>query len=385
MAVVPSEPGNTAERLRDGGVEVILRPMHRLRATLRPSPHLALARHGIGEITALRRIVREQQAAVVQSHGDLNPHAGIAGHLEGAAVHWQILDSRTPVALRYVTMPLACRLADSFAAIGYELARSHPGVLDFGERYVTIYTAVDPARFARSAELRVAARAELRVPEGAFCVGAIGNRNPQKGHEWLVRAAGSVRTRHPQIAVRVLGAASPGHEHYEQRLREEAAALGLREQDGSFAIVDPGARVPDLIGALDALCMSSVPNSEGIPTVILEAMTAGIPVVATDVGAVSEVVMDGVTGRVVPARDGRALSDARARLADDAALRARLVAAGRERVHTHFSLERLVDLYAHSYNLAMAHRATRRRRAALSAYGPSPEPGPPDAPETGHG
>ena len=369
VPVLPDEPGNAAERLADGGIDVLRLEMRRARATRSPGPHVALARHVAGDIAALRRLVRQQRAAVVQNHGDLNPQAGIAGHLEGAAVHWQLLDSRTPAALRRVTMPLVTRLADSMSVVGLDLARSHPGVLDLGERCTIIYAPADPDVFADALACRGDARAELGVPDGAVCIGAIGNRNPQKGHQWLVRAAARARQHDPRIVVRILGAASPGHDDYERGLRDEAAAGGLSEADGSFRIVDPGARVPELIGAFDVLCMSSVPYSEGIPTVILEAMIVGLPVLATDVGAVAEVVVDGATGRVVPANDAEALAAALRELAGDEGLRARLGAAGQVRVRESFGVERLVDLYAAGYEHAVRHRATRRRRAALDAFG----------------
>lgn len=369
VPVLPDEPGNAHERLRDGGVPAIPTAMHRARATKRPGPHLALMRHAYGEMSTFRRMLREQRCAVVQNHGDLNPHAGIAGHLEGAAVHWQILDSRTPPKLREYTMPVVTRLADSISVVGRELALANPGVVELGERCTIVYGPLDHSQFLRAHERRDAARAELGVPPGAFCVGAIGNRNPQKGHEWLIRAAAVAREQREDLVVRILGAASPGHEDYDRGLRAEAAALGLSPQDGTFTIVDPRRRVPELIGAFDAFCMTSVPNSEGLPTVILEAMAAGLPVIATRVGAVEEVVEDGVTGRVVPPNDVGPMAERLLELAADPELRARWGAAGRVRGQRLYGLERLVDLYVEGYEQAVAHRARRRRRAALEAFG----------------
>lgn len=366
LAVLPDDPGNAAARLRASGVvEVHTLPMRRLRNTRSPGPHLALARHGPADIRRLRELVRSSGASVVQNHGDLNPHGGIAGHLEGAAVHWQLLDTRTPAPVRRATMRLVTRLADSISTVGRELARMHPGAEAFGERCVTVYPPFDRRRFAGAGAFREAARAELDVPDGALCIGAIGNRNPQKGHDSLVRAAARVRERHPEVVVRVLGAPSPGHEDYERSLHETAGRTGLREADGAFGVLDPGDRVPELIGALDVLCMPSVPNSEGMPTVIFEAMAAGVPVVATDVGAVGEIFGQTAAGMLVPPSDDDALAQALERLAADPKLRGTAGAAGRERAAA-FSLEALVGLYARSYELAVANRAARRRNGALN-------------------
>jgi len=361
-AVFPDEPGNAAARLEGAGLSVHRLPMRRLRNTRAPGPHLALARHAAGDVRRLRRLVRRTGAGLVMNHGDLNPQAGIAGHLEGAAVNWQLLDTRTPVAVRRVTMQLVRRLADSVATVGHELARVHPGARELGERCVTIFPPVVQERFEGATARRAEARRELDVPEDAFVVGAIGNRNPQKGHDHLIRATAALSRRHPGTALRILGALSPGHDEYERGLHAAAAEGGLA--GGAFAAVDPGTRVPELIGAFDVLCMPSVPNSEGIPTVILEAMAAGIPVVATDVGAVREVVESCVSGLVVAPSDDDALAAALARLAGDPELRARLGAAGRERARA-FSLESLADAYARAYELAIEHRRGRRRHAAL--------------------
>lgn len=370
IVVLPPEGQAVIDRLRGSGVEVIAQPMHRLRATSSPRPHLALARHTGPETAALRRLVRETDAVVVQNHGDLNPQGGIAGHLEHAAVHWHLLDTRTPPALRRVTMPLVTRISDSISTIGQRLADEHPGVTDLGERCFVQYPPVDVAAFAGAAERRAAARAELGVPEGAACVGAIGNRNPQKGHQWLVRAAERVRAARPDTVVRILGAVSQDHPGYERELWDEARAAGLDEV--AFSMADPGRRVPDLIAAFDVLCMPSVPNSEGMPTVILEAMAAGVPVVATDVGAVSEAVLHGRTGLVVGPLDAQALASAILELLGDDDRRAAMAAAGRERVAAEFSLAGLADRFDAAYRVALEYRATRRRGLrTASGRGPS--------------
>ena len=364
VAVLPDEPGNAAGRLEAAGVAVHRLPMRRLRNTPSPGPHLALARHSPGDVQRLRRLVRELGAVVVQNHGDLNPQAGIAGHLEGAAVHWHLLDTRTPAPVRRVTMKLVTRLADSISTVGEELARVHPGAQSLGERCITVYPPHDNARFARAGERRAAARRELGIAGDAICIGAIGNRNPQKGHDSLVRAVARLRAERPQLVVRVLGAPSPGHDDYERELQDAGRALG-----DAFGTADPGDRVPDLIGALDVMCMPSVPNSEGMPTVIFEAMAAGIPVVATDVGAVPEIFGASGAGLLVPPADQTALVDALARVTADPARRAEMGEAGRARA-AEFSLDRLVALYVRGYELAVEHRRGRRRRAAVTRSAP---------------
>ena len=98
--------------------------------------------------------------------------------------------------------------------------------------------------------------------------------------------------------------------------------------------------VPALLPAFDLYIQPSL--HEGMPNTILEAMAAGLPVVATAVGGTPEVVVDGVTGLLVPPRDSNALVEAMAMLLSDQNLRYRMGRAGQERVKGQFSLERMV-------------------------------------------
>jgi glycosyltransferase involved in cell wall biosynthesis len=128
-------------------------------------------------------------------------------------------------------------------------------------------------------------------------------------------------------------------------LEATAARFGLSEH-----VTFAGTR--DDVDALlaNASCFVLSTTSEGLPISILEAMAAGLPVVASGVGGVPELVEDGVTGLIVPARHPAALAEALRRLLTDGELRARLGAAGRRRAEESFSLEAFrqahLDLYA---------------------------------------
>lgn len=353
LAVTPAG-APAAERLRAGGVEVAEIGLHRLRATPDPRVQARFLARIAPEVRTLRELIGAHGIDVVQPHGDTNPHAALAGHREGRAVAWQLYDTRTPPPLRRLTMPLVTRVADVITTWGRALGEAHPGATSLGERWIPVFPPVDGSVFAPDAARRAAARAELGIADDAFAVGAIGMLNPSKGFEHFVRAVALAREREPSVVGRILGPPSPAHAGYEADVRAAAAPLG-----DALGIRDAGDRVPELLPAFDALALTSVPRSEGMPTVILEAMACGLPVVATDVGAVVELVDEGRTGFVVAPDDPEAIAAGLTRLAADAGLRARLGDAARTRFATEFSLDVLADTYVRAYELALAHRAGR--------------------------
>jgi glycosyltransferase involved in cell wall biosynthesis len=115
--------------------------------------------------------------------------------------------------------------------------------------------------------------------------------------------------------------------------------------------------VPAVLSLLDVFVLPSL--GEGMCNTVLEAMAAGLPVVATRVGGNPELVQAGTTGQLIPARDAAALAAAIARYIDAPALRREHGAAGRTRVHQEFTLEAMVDGYVQLYT-----REVERKRCA---------------------
>ncbi|MGH7585899.1 MAG: glycosyltransferase family 4 protein, partial [Gemmatimonadales bacterium] len=116
--------------------------------------------------------------------------------------------------------------------------------------------------------------------------------------------------------------------------------------------------VPDLLAAADLYAMPSL--SEGMPLALLEAMHAGLAIVASEVGGVPEAVRDGREGLLVPPADARRLADALARVLGDDALRLRLGQAAQERAGAHYSADAMTAAYEQLYHHSLA-RSGRRR------------------------
>lgn len=354
LVLLPDEPGNAAGRLRRAGVEVVAMPLHRLRATANLRTHVGLVAGWRREVGAVRQLIRDRGIDLVQVHGPTNPHGAVAAHREGIPVVWQLLDLRAPMPLRRLAMPMVLRLADAVTAYGTALAAAHPGTPRLADRLVPVVPPVDPNAF--DSQDRQEARARLGIPAEACTVGTVGIRTPEKAHLDLVKAGAAVRATDRSVVLRVIGGPSPVHTDYEHLVRREANELGL-EMPAAFDFVDPDGRVPELLPALDVFALPS--RAEGMPTAILEAMVCGLPVVATRVGSVPELVEDGVTGILVPAGDPDALARAVRRLVADPELRAAMGAAGRRTALDRFGLDRVTDAHLRAFEIARAHRANR--------------------------
>lgn len=205
-----------------------------------------------------------------------------------------------------------------------------------------VYYGIDPEPFARAAamdaEERAALRAELGFAPQHVVFVCVARFAPQKAHDVLLAAFERARERAPDARLLLVG----GDPFGDGRERTEALARSLGLSEGG-RVVFAGIRrdVPRLCGAADVFVMSSL--WEGLGLVFLEAMAARLPVLATDVSAVPEVVRDGETGRLVPARDAHALAAGMVELAGDPELRARLGRRGAEVVEETFGLDRMVD------------------------------------------
>ncbi|MCD4738727.1 MAG: glycosyltransferase [Anaerolineae bacterium] len=184
------------------------------------------------------------------------------------------------------------------------------------------------------------ARVDLGLPLDSTLVGTVARLDPVKRLDVLLQATALMDDVHTVIV-----GAGPERESLEA-LSER---LGLADR---VHFVGQQSNVPEWLAALDIFALTS--DWEGMSNAILEAMAAGLPIVATAVGGTPEVVVDGVTGLLVPPRDPDALTQAITRLLRDPDLRRKMGRAGRERVQQHFSVERMVQQTQSLYEQLLA-------------------------------
>jgi glycosyltransferase involved in cell wall biosynthesis len=260
-------------------------------------------------------------------------------------------------------MPLVTRFADTVMSTGINVAQVHPGTFGMKDRLVTFFPPVDTKNFRPNPTRRSHARSELGVPENAILIGTVGNINPQKGHEYLIRAGSIIHSQVRDLFIRILGVYTPTQASYDAKLRKQTQDLGLANKEW-LQFVDPGDRVADLLPAFDIFLMTSVPHSEGIPTVILEAMACGLPVVSTDIGGVCEVVEDGVTGLVVPPLNPIAIANATLHLLQNPELLQRMGKKARQRAVEYYDIEACANTHVRAFEAALAHHRSKRSRVS---------------------
>jgi glycosyltransferase involved in cell wall biosynthesis len=191
--------------------------------------------------------------------------------------------------------------------------------------------------------------AERPADHASFCVVSVGALRWVKGYEYALMAISQLAREGIQVTVHILGGdPSPDLAEPSERTRilHTAHDLGLEGRIQLHGHVSPR-EVCSHLQRADALLHMSV--SEGLPTVVVEAMASGVPPVATDVGGTREAIRDGVDGFLVPVRDPASAARALRALWRDPDLRGRMGRAGRARVEATFTIERQTDEWLELY------------------------------------
>ncbi len=232
------------------------------------------------------------------------------------------------------------------------------------DRCLTVHNGVTPA-----ARPRAGSRPPARPGHRLLFVSRV---SPEKGLHVLLDAMGPILERHPDVTLDIAGTEHSIPPEYIVDLDPDPLVRALRRFYGGTAYADelrrrlppatagrvrflgfvPPGHLSRLYRQSDVLVHPSLVEAFGLPPA--EAMAAGIPVVASRVGGIPEIVEDGVSGLLVPPGDPRALAGAVGRLLDDDALSARLAAAGRRRVERHFGWDRAADTLWAAYERLLA-------------------------------
>ena len=314
----------------------------------------------VAQVHRLRTLLRERRPHVL--HTSLF-HANLVGRTAAAGLPVAVLNSlvnTTYSSVRFADPNLSRwrlraaqvvdavsgrLLADHFHAVSHTVAAAARDHLRIPPRSVTVIErGRDPERLgAPSEERRCAARRELGLGPDQQVVVTVGSHEYQKGQEHLVRAVARLAAERPGIALLVAGRRGAVSE----RLAALVEGLGLA---GGVRLLGHRADVPEVLAAGDVFALPSL--YEGYPGALLEAMALALPVVASDIPPVREIVEPDRSALLVPPADDRALAEALRRLLDDRELAASTGRRGRELFLERHTVDRSVREMAALYRLA---------------------------------
>jgi glycosyltransferase involved in cell wall biosynthesis len=310
-------------------------------------------------LVAIHRLCRQRRYAIVHTHCTKAGWLGRAAawgarvpvivHTIHGAPFELARDARTRV---FLTLErLAARVTHRLVCVG-ETFRRH--VAGWGiapeDKLITIYSGVD---FGAHVPRRAVAETKraLGLEDAWPIVGCVGRLTEAKALHYLIEAVAGLRHKYPRLRLLLVGDGPlrPALQAVSQRLGCAEAVDFLGERDD----------VADLLPTFDVYAMSS--RWEGVGRAMTEAMLAGLPVVATDVGGVGELVIDGRTGLVRPPGDPGALATAIDLVISDRDLALGLGTAGRERARELMGADRMVDDLCRLYTGLLAHAESRGR------------------------
>jgi glycosyltransferase involved in cell wall biosynthesis len=310
---------------------------------------VAWGSHGWGCVTRFFRLVvllRARQIDVMHVH--LTGYTGgrwalLAARLAGVpgVVCTSHIAPRTSQGWRIrLDRAILSRLVDRYVAVSQASSRRFVTLLGLpSSKLVVIPNAVNLEQFAGAVEpARTAIRREHGIPDGAPVIGVLARLNEQKGLAYLIQAMPAILAAHPNVHLLLVGE-GPLREALETQARE----LGVAEQ---IRFVGYRSNTVEYLRAMDLFVLPSL--YEGLPLSVLEAMGAGLPVVATRVDGTPEAVVDGETGLLVPPADPKALARAVVAVLSDRERAARMAVCGRmraEELSDGALLDRLESVY----------------------------------------
>jgi len=320
-----------------------------------PPLQVKIARNGspldFGLYRSIVLLIGEHGVDLVQSHSlGISVYACLAGLRTGTPVvctlHGEV-DLGRSVRLRGVKLGILGRGAAKIVLVSNHLREKLLAESRIpADRTAVVYNGVDCDRYAGTRDGTF--REEFGIGDDRFLFGSIGNIRAPKDYGNLLRAAAIAVKSEPRLRFAVVGQG-------EGALLDEL--LGLRAELGLHDVVHFAGFRPDVtvpLRSFDAFVMSS--RSEGFPVALVQAMAAGLPVVATRCGGPEEMVTNGIQGLLVPREDPATLAAAMLRIVSDGPLRRELAVAARVAARARFSLTTMLESYDRIYRAALGLR-----------------------------
>lgn len=320
VTIVAPESSNIFQRAGEWGVTAVALPLTKKR---------------LGPLLALRRWL----AANAKGIDVLNTHSSTDSWL--AAIAARTVAPRLPIVrTRHISAPvtasranrwLYAKVAAHVVTTGEQLRRELIDNLGVAEaRSTSIPTGIDTTRFVPGDKR--AARAALALDADAFWLGIVATLRSWKGHAYLLEALASIDD--PQLKLAIVGD-GPQRDN----LHAKVAELGLTDR---VHFAGEQKNVPIWLQAFDAFTLPSYAN-EGVSQAVMQAMSAGLPIITTAVGSMRDIILEGQTGLLVTPKDAASLAIAIKRLRAEPTLAAGLGSGAHAFAIEHCGLPRMLD------------------------------------------
>jgi glycosyltransferase involved in cell wall biosynthesis len=319
--LLPTEE-DFAQRLRAEGIPVIISGLPPIRCgTLWQS---------IGALRKLLNVLDQFDIALLHTDGPRNTfYAGVAAMLRRLPVVFHVRDANRD---RYDV--ISCRLSTRIVLVAKALRARFDRIAGGDEKFITIYNGLDVKNFRAPEAFPPAAR----MPEDTVrpvTIVSTGRIEPQKGQKDLVDACSLLTDR---IGLRLILVGEIVDKEYARACEEMAKERGMQDR---VTLTGYREDIAEILQDADIFVLAS--TGEAFSRAVIEAMAAGKPVVATDVGGTKEAVEDGVTGFLVPPGKRETMAERIYVLAADESLRQRFGSDARKRVEDLFTIEKNVQ------------------------------------------
>ena len=269
-------------------------------AIVNPIAHLHYVSKFMNDVRMIQEVIRMERIDIVEIFGLFVLQAAIAAKLERKRLVWQLHSDIGPKWLRTVMGKVVSNAADVVMTSGRGLIRTHGGLGAISHEVIPFSSPVDLSKFAPDGAARQHVREHYGFNDNDVVVGTLGNRTWQKRHELLIEVASVLGSTHQNLKFLIVGSHVQSNSGYYRREVEDLALRVNAVSPGRVTLDTQHFSASDLMNAFDVFALTSV--AEGASLVTAEAMATGKPAVVSDVGSLSDLVVPGVTGYLVPGK-----------------------------------------------------------------------------------
>ena len=299
-------------------------------------------------VIIIYKLIKKERIDIVHVNGILNLQATLAGFLARRKIVWHLISSLYPKFLILILAPYVRLIANQKVVVAKKMAKYYR--LNVNDDDVSvIYEPVDINKFdpicvQKNDLTKVGINLGL-IPRSVHCIiGCVANISSVKGFEYLIKSGNILKRKGYNIKLVIIGGKVDSQRWYYRKLRDLVLSLKM---EGDIIFAGRRNDVPLILTLFDIFVMPSI--AEGTPLAILEAMAMEKPIIATDVGGISEQIINYESGILVPPKDSMAIAKAVIFLLKNSEETIKMGKRARERVKRMFFLEKCVEEHRKMY------------------------------------